>query len=274
MKVDTEKLRKDLENKLLSKPKPICKNCKGEMRLVKTKNLVYRCKWLHCRHEESIFLNTIFHKSRLGLELVVEILRLFSEGVSFLTIKRLVGISKTTLMRYLEYFRSKIILHHRVELVKIGGPGIIVEIDESKFGKRKYHRGHSVEGVWVLGMVERTPERKVVFIAIEKRDKNTLHKLINKHVIKGSLVYTDGWRGYYGLDEYGYKHFSVNHSLNFVDPVSGVHTNTIEGNWSPLKRFVPVRCRTKRKIIFYLTCWMLRRNNTTNMFFTLLNMIF
>ncbi len=37
----------------------------------------------------------------------------------------------------------------------IGGKNIVVEIDESKFGKRKYHRGHRVEGVWVLGMVER-----------------------------------------------------------------------------------------------------------------------
>ncbi|CAB4040103.1 Hypothetical predicted protein, partial [Paramuricea clavata] len=33
----------------------------------------------------------------------------------------------------------------------IGGPGKIVQIDESKFGKRKYHRGHRVEGQWVFG---------------------------------------------------------------------------------------------------------------------------
>ena len=49
--------------------------------------------------------------------------------------------------------------------VKIGGENIIVECDESKFGKRKYqkgHRGHRVDGVWVFGLVERTPERRLV----------------------------------------------------------------------------------------------------------------
>ena len=39
--------------------------------------------------------------------------------------------------------------------VKIGGEGKIVEIDESKFGKRKFHRGRRVDGVWVFGGVER-----------------------------------------------------------------------------------------------------------------------
>ncbi|KZR97001.1 Uncharacterized protein APZ42_008350, partial [Daphnia magna] len=38
---------------------------------------------------------------------------------------------------------------------KIGCFGITVEIDESKFGKRKYNRGKRVEGVWVVGGVER-----------------------------------------------------------------------------------------------------------------------
>jgi hypothetical protein len=38
----------------------------------------------------------------------------------------------------------------------------IVEVDESKFGKRKYHRGHRVEGVWVIGGVERTASLPLV----------------------------------------------------------------------------------------------------------------
>ncbi|KAM0686017.1 Phosphotyrosine-binding domain [Conglomerata obtusa] len=39
---------------------------------------------------------------------------------------------------------------------QIGGENIVVEIDESKFGKRKYNRGHMVVGSWVVGLVERT----------------------------------------------------------------------------------------------------------------------
>ena len=39
---------------------------------------------------------------------------------------------------------------------KIGGPGIVVELDESKFGKRKDNRGKKVKGAWVFGGVERT----------------------------------------------------------------------------------------------------------------------
>jgi len=33
---------------------------------------------------------------------------------------------------------------------KIGAQDHIIEIDESKFGKRKYNKGHYVEGVWIF----------------------------------------------------------------------------------------------------------------------------
>ncbi|KAG0442322.1 hypothetical protein DMUE_0356 [Dictyocoela muelleri] len=43
----------------------------------------------------------------------------------------------------------------------IGGDQLVVEIDESKFGKRKYNRGHRVRGTWVVGGVERSESRKI-----------------------------------------------------------------------------------------------------------------
>ena len=38
---------------------------------------------------------------------------------------------------------------------KIGGPNKTVEIDDSKFGRRKYNRGDKVKGQWAFVAVER-----------------------------------------------------------------------------------------------------------------------
>jgi len=47
-----------------------------------------------------------------------------------------------------------------------------------------------------------------------------------------STIYTDCWRGYNGLMVRGFAvHLTVNHSHHFVDPVTGVHMNTIESQW-------------------------------------------
>lgn len=51
---------------------------------------------------------------------------------------------------------------------KLGGPGVVVEIDEAKFGKRKFHRGHRVEGQWVFGGYERHTGR-IFMVAVEDR---------------------------------------------------------------------------------------------------------
>ena len=51
---------------------------------------------------------------------------------------------------------------------KIGGPGKAVQIDESKFGKRKYHRQHKVEGQWVFGGIEEESRRSFM-VAVKKR---------------------------------------------------------------------------------------------------------
>ena len=111
------------------------------------------------------------------------------------------------------------------------GNRIIVEVDESKFGKRKSHKGHHVEGVWVVGGVERTPERKIFITTVEDRKKDTLHLILSNYIKEGSEIRTDCWKGYNGLARIPCKHYchqTVNHAKEFKT-ASGVHTNTIEG---------------------------------------------
>lgn len=79
---------------------------------------------------------------------------------------------------------------------------------------------------------------------VKQRDKQTLHELIRQHVYTGSIIVTDCWAGYNGIEEYGYTHLRVNHSISFSDQETGACTNRIEGNWNGLKLQIPPRNRT------------------------------
>jgi len=95
-----------------------------------------------------------------------------------------------------------------------------VEVDESKFGKRKYNKGRVVEGQWVLGGICR--ETNDVFLALcqdNKHDAPTLLDLIKRHVHKKSTIITDCWRAYHQLDQHGWQHLTVNHEYNFVGKI-------------------------------------------------------
>lgn len=79
-------------------------------------------------------------------------------------------------------------------LEQIGGNNIVIGIYECKFETRKHNRGHRVEGVWVLGLVERIPERRILLIPVNDRRKEILSVLIRRYVKQGSIIHTDGWR--------------------------------------------------------------------------------
>jgi hypothetical protein len=149
-------------------------------------------------------------------------------------------------------------VEHRHALRKIGGPGIEVQIDEAKFGKRKYNRGKQIKGTWVLGGVEvhapadaNTNRRKAgrrFAVAVPERSGATLLPLIREHVAPGSFIATDEWGGYVGVsqmrdanDEVLYTHGTVNHSKTFKDPRTGVNTNCIEGTWRWGRASIPFR---------------------------------
>lgn len=63
----------------------------------------------------------------------------------------------------------------------------------------------------------------------------SVEPIVTERVLPEALVYTDEWTGYDGLTKRGYLHSRVQHAEK-VYVVGNVHTNTIEGFWSLLKR--------------------------------------
>lgn len=126
---------------------------------------------------------------------------------------------------------------------KIGGIGQIIEIDETMLFRRKYNRGRILstekQQVWVFGGIER--ESKLCFAEIvSRRDEQTLINVLKKYVLPGTTIYSDGWRAYRNLNEYGFIHDYVNHSENFLNPTNqNIHTQTIERKWRSLKDSFP-----------------------------------
>ena len=125
------------------------------------------------------------------------------------------------------------ILHHN------GGPGVILQIDESLFcHKARYNRGRRAsKEQWVFGIADTSHKPAITYIEIvQKRDADTLITIIERIARPGSIIHSDQWRVYHSIHQrLQLDHGTVNHSLNFVDPETGVHTQAIESYWAKAK---------------------------------------
>ncbi|KAI5151233.1 hypothetical protein ENBRE01_1989 [Enteropsectra breve] len=110
-------------------------------------------------------------------------------------------------------------------------------------------------------MVERNPQRTLIIMPVEKRDEITLLSKLLSYNSLAAAIYSDEWKAYRNLKHYFRRHLVVNHSQNFVDPLTGAHTNTIEGQRSQVKASIPIRYRVQKYIKPYLLRYMLRHNS-------------
>jgi hypothetical protein len=193
---------------------------------------------------------------------IMNLIYLWVCGASHTVMLAACGHSSATICAFMKYINQLVASMITDESCQIGGEGITVEIDESKISKRKYERGHHVEGAWIVGGVERSPDRKLFVVRVPDRTQAALSTIIAKYVRPGSTILTDGWRSYaYLSQEVQYTHMSVNHSLNFKDPSTGTHTNTIEGTWAGIRSRIPKRNRSGDNIDDHLLAFIWRRQN-------------
>ena len=112
-----------------------------------------------------------------------------------------------------------------------------------------YHRGRYVEGKWIFGGI--CCETKACFLVpVEHRDKDTPLPIIQAQILPYAWWATCGKL---------INHLTVNHSLNFVDPGTGAHTQLIENTRWGIKRSIPLTGISKDLFGSYLQEWLWRK---------------
>ena len=161
-------------------------------------------------------------------------------GISSHELGRSLGITQKSAWFMLQ--RIRLVLQNK-SLVKLGGPGSEVEVDETFIGgkarfmhKSKRLKSKVRENNWgkaiVMGMLER--DGMISTRMIPDRSKNALRDAITDVIDQGSVIYTDELTAYPFAIGDDYTHKVVNHLEKYVD--GAVHVQGMENFWSLLKR--------------------------------------
>ena len=99
-------------------------------------------------HSESTVFFSSFH---LSLATVTEIIYCWKHKYQQEVVIHETGCSNRTIVDFYNFLREVCCVTLEEQSEPLGGPGKTVEIDQSKFGKRKYNRGKRADGAWVYG---------------------------------------------------------------------------------------------------------------------------
>ena len=194
--------------------------------------------------------NKYVRRSHISEKKFRQLVKLFSLDLDAIQISELSHLIRNTVNRYLKIIRTRI-----AELCEIESPlGGEVEIDESYFGAKrvKGKRGRGASGkTIVFGLFN--SHGKVYTEIVPDAHRKTLQDIIRGRVDMETIIHSDGWRGYNGLVDLGYKkYFRVHHGKN--EFVRGkTHINGIESFWGFAKtRLSKFRGITKDSFYYHL----------------------
>ena len=223
-----------------SKEKAVCPHCGHKECYVYANGVHFKCS--SCLKQFTVKIGTIFEDSRLPLVKWFLAIYLFSslkKGLSSIQLAKYISVTQKTAWFMLQRIR---------EVMKDGngGGGLmngVVEIDEAYVGgsesnKHLINKG-KVDKKVVIGIINRETG-EVIAKNVESNKTEDLQPIIYKNVKDNATIITDSYFGYNNLKQ-NYKHKIIKHSAGEYVRVERhtafkVHTNTIEGFWSLLKR--------------------------------------
>ena len=113
---------------------------------------------------------------------------------------------------------------------------------------------------WCFGMIE-SDSNRIIILNVPNRSADSLVPLILAYVDIESTIVSDCWKSYCCLGSMGYKHLTVNHDKNFINPLNGCHTQRIESNWNSCKQWLREKdIHDRSKYQTYIIEWCFRHN--------------
>lgn len=196
---------------------------------------LYKCK--KCRKQFTVSVGTLFEKSHVPLHkwlMAVYLLSSSKKGMSSHQLYRMLGVTYKT-----AWFMAHRIREAMTDPVfenKLGGNNKVVEADETFWGNKGKHKkgargwGHKEK---IFSLVER--EGKVRSFHVKNVNAATLKGIMTEQIEADTKIYTDDFKAYKGVKNDFKGHDVVCHSKK--EYVRGkIHTNTVEGYFSILKR--------------------------------------
>lgn len=165
-----------------------------------------------CRKQTSVIANTIMHKTHLPLRtwfLAAQLVATHSNGISALQLQAKLGIGS---------YKSAWLLLHKLRRVMVdpnreplGGPGVIVQVDETEMPFRRKTDPHShasgrrkTNKIIIGGAVERLDDGKMGRARLEVIGgwgRADVHPFVLNNTLPGSIIQTDGNKSYRKLPD-------------------------------------------------------------------------